>query len=281
MSGGQGPGSGGGLGGVRVDDPDGLLCVAVGNDRTEVGLLEDGEVLAHWQLTTREQRTADEWWVLLTGLLGGRLERLRGVAVASAVPAVLQQWRAMLDTRLAEVPCVVVEPGVRTGIPVRTENPREVGTDRVVDALAALRRYGAPVVVVHLGTATCLEVVTAAGVYVGGVIAPGAETSLEGLRRRAAQLREVELVRPPAVVARNTVEALQSGAVYGAAAMVDGLVARVLAEEGLAAADTRVVATGHLAHLVAPECASVTDHDPWLTLRGLELVHARNSHRRP
>jgi type III pantothenate kinase len=260
-----------------------VLCVDVGNDRTDLGLLADGEVRGHWQLTSSEHRTADEWWVLLTSLLDAddpdHLDSLAGVALASAVPAVQREWRAMLDDRLPDVPRTVVGPGVRTGIPVRAENPREVGADRVVDALAALRRHGAPVVVVHLGTATCIEVVSADGVYVGGVIAPGPQTSLEALGRRGAQLREVELVRPSRVVARNTVEALQSGVVFGAAAQVDGLVARALAEESIDPATVRVVATGHLAPLVAGECASVTDHDPWLTLRGLEIVHLRNAGR--
>ncbi|MCH1866130.1 type III pantothenate kinase [Nocardioides sp. CFH 31398] len=254
-----------------------VLCVDIGNDRTDLGLLADGEVLGHWRLTTSETRTADEWWVLVSGLLGDQRGLVGGAVVGSAVPAVLAEWRTMLEVHLADLPCVVVGPGVRTGIPVRTDNPREVGADRVADALAALTRYGAPVVVVHLGTATCLEVVTGEGTYVGGVIAPGVRTSLDALRLRAAQLREVELVRPDRVVGRNTVEALQSGVLYGAAAQVEGLVARVVAEQGLDPASTRVVATGHLAPLVVDDCACVTDHDPWLTLRGLELVHRRNS----
>ncbi|WP_299056509.1 type III pantothenate kinase [uncultured Nocardioides sp.] len=264
---------------AAADGP--VLCADIGNDRTDLGLLADGEVLGHWRLTSSEARTADEWWVLVSGLLAEQRSRVTGVVVGSAVPSILAEWREMLATHLADVPCVVVEPGVRTGIPVRTDNPREVGADRVADALAALTRYGAPVVVVHLGTATCLEVVTGEGTYVGGVIAPGLRTSLDGLRHRAAQLREVELVRPATVVGRNTVEALQSGVLYGAAAQVEGLVARVVAEQGLDPARTTVVATGHLAPLVVDDCSCVTDHDPWLTLRGLELVHRRNTGRRP
>jgi type III pantothenate kinase len=176
------------------------------------------------------------------------------------------------------VPSVVVEPGVRTGIPVLTDNPREVGTDRIVNALAVATRYGGPAVVVDFGgTATTFDVVNSADQYVGGAISPGIEISLEALERRGAQLRMVELRRPRSVIARNTVEALQSGMVFGVASSVDGIVARMVAELEVPVDEVTVVATGYLAELVYDECRCFTAHDPWLTLRGLELVYARNA----
>jgi type III pantothenate kinase len=172
---------------------------------------------------------------------------------------------------------VVVEPGVRTGVPVLTDNPREVGTDRIVNALAAATRYGGPAIVVDFGgTATTFDVVNSDGQYVGGAISPGIEISLEALERRGAQLRMVELRRPRSVIARNTVEALQSGMVFGVASQVDGIVARIIDELGVEASSVTVVATGYLTSLVYDECRCFTAHDPWLTLRGLEQVYARN-----
>lgn len=255
-----------------------LLAADIGNSHTALGLVADGAVGADWRVSTDERRTADEWAVLLRGLLGPQVDTVDGIAVCATVPAVLHEWRVMLARHFGTVPSLVVEPGVRTGIPVLVDNPREVGTDRILNALAAVRGYGAPAIVVDFGgTATTFDVVSPAGQYVGGSIAPGLELSLEALGRRGAQLRKVELVRPRSVIARNTVEALQSGMVFGAAAQVDGLVARLVAELGLDAdAAVRVIATGHLAELVLDECAAFTDHDPWLTLRGLEIAFRRN-----
>jgi len=183
----------------------------------------------------------------------------------------------MLARHFADVPCLVVEPGVRTGVPVLMDNPREVGTDRIINALAAVHEYGGPAIVVDFGgTATTFDVVSAQGQYVGGAIAPGIEISLEALGRRGAQLRKVELLRPRSVIAKNTVEALQSGMVFGVAAQVEGIVSRMVAELGADPADVSVVATGYLAPLVIGECQVFTDHAPWLTLRGLELAFERN-----
>lgn len=255
-----------------------LLCADIGNSHTVLGLLDGGEVLAHWRVASDERRTADEWGVVVRGLLretaaGGDLH---GVAVCATVPAVLHEWREMLDRQLGDLPHVIVEPGVRTGVKVRTDNPREVGADRIVNALAAAELYGGPTIVVDFGTATTFDVVDASGAYVGGAIAPGIDISLEALGRRGAQLRKVELRRPRTVIAKNTVEALQSGLVFGFASQVDGLVARMVDELGVGAADVRVVATGGLAPVVVDECRTVTEHQPWLTLLGLELVFDRN-----
>jgi type III pantothenate kinase len=175
------------------------------------------------------------------------------------------------------VPGVVLGPGVKTGLPVLVDNPREVGTDRIANSVAALELVGAPCVVVDLGTATTFDVVSAAGAYVGGVIAPGLEISVEALGQHGAQLRQVELVRPRGVVAKNTVEALQSGALYGCAGQVDGIVGRIAAELRVESSSLPVLATGVLAPIVIGECVTVTRHVPDLTLQGLRIVFDRNS----
>jgi len=254
-----------------------LLAVDIGNSHTVLGLLDGGDVSADWRVSTDDRRSADEWAVLLRGLLGGAIEEVDGIAVCSTVPAVLHEWREMLPRHFADVPAVVVEPGVRTGIPVLTDNPREVGSDRIVNALAAATEFGGPAIVVDFGgTATTFDVVNGAGQYVGGAISPGLEIALEALGQRGAQLRKVELARPRTVIAKNTVEALQSGMLFGVAAQVEGLVARMIEELGAVPDDVRVIATGYLADLVVDECGCFTDRAPWLTLRGLELVFERN-----
>lgn len=255
-----------------------LLAADIGNSHTVLGLLSDGVVLADWRVATDARRTSDDWAVLLKGLLGERLDSVSGVAVCATVPAVLHEWREMLERHLGDVPHVVVEPGVRTGIPVLMDNPREVGSDRILNALAAATELGGPAIVVDFGgTATTFDVVSPQGQYVGGAIAPGIEISLDALGRRGAQLRTVELLRPRSVIARNTVEALQSGMLFGVASQVEGIVARMIAELGVDTDDVHVIATGYLAPVVVDECRCFTHHFPWLTLRGLELVFDRNT----
>jgi type III pantothenate kinase len=255
-----------------------LLCADIGNSHTVLGLVESGVVEAEWRVATDERRTADEWAVLIRGLVGDALGQVDGIAVCATVPSVLHEWREMLTRHLGDVRAVVVEPGVRTGIPVLMDNPREVGSDRIVNALAAATDFGGPAIVVDFGgTATTFDVVSPQGQYVGGAISPGIEISLAALGRGGAQLREVELVRPRTVIAKNTVEALQSGLVFGVASQVEGVVARMIEELGADPAGVRVIATGYLAPLVADECRCFTDTAPWLTLRGLELVFERNA----
>jgi type III pantothenate kinase len=254
-----------------------ILAADIGNSHTQLGLIGDGEVSADWRVATVESRTADEWAVLIRGLLGEREDSVSGIVVCSTVPSALQEWRVMLADHFATLPSVVVEPGVRTGVPVLTDNPREVGTDRIVNALAAATRYGGPAVVVDFGgTATTFDVVSRKGQYVGGAIAPGIEISLDALARRGAQLRMVEMARPRSVIAKNTVEALQSGMVFGVASQVEGIVGRMIEELGEEPDDVHVIATGYLADLVVEECRCFTDFDNWLTIRGLELVFSRN-----
>lgn len=256
-----------------------LLCADIGNSHTTLGLVDDGVVVDHWRVATDERRTADEWGVLLKGLLSDSpvVGPIVGVAVCSTVPSVLHEWRDMLRQYYGDTQHVVVEPGVKTGVPVLMDNPREVGSDRIVNALAAAQLYDGPCIVVDFGTATTFDVVSARGEYIGGAISPGIDISLEALGRRGAQLRKVELLRPRTVIAKNTVEALQSGILYGFASQVDGIVGRMLDELGLAPGEANVVATGGLAPLVVEECVCFTDHQPWLTLLGLEIVFGRNT----
>ncbi|KRC54006.1 MULTISPECIES: type III pantothenate kinase [unclassified Nocardioides] len=255
-----------------------LLAADIGNAHTVLGLLEDGEVVADWRVSTNEHRTPDEWAVLLRGLLGRREAEVTGVAVCATVPSVLNAWREMLGGHFPDVPRVIVEPGIRTGVPIAVDNPREVGSDRIINALAAASDFGGPAVVVDFGgTATTFDVVDPAGRYVGGAITPGIEISLEALSRGGAQLRMVELVRPRGVIGKNTVEALQSGMVFGVASQVEGMVERLAAALDVPRDEVTVIATGYLAPLVLDECRCFTAHAPWLTLRGLGLVYARNA----
>ncbi len=255
-----------------------LLAVDIGNAHTVLGLVAGGEVAAQWRISTDERRTSDEWAVLVRGLLAGVSVKADGIVVCSTVPAVLHVWRDMVVEHFGDLPAVIVEPGVRTGVPVLMDNPREVGSDRIINALAAATLYGGPAIVVDFGgTATTFDVVSAKGQYIGGAISPGIEISLEALGRRGAQLRKVELQRPRTVIAKNTVEALQSGMVFGVASQVEGIVARMIGELGADSSDVRVIATGYLAPVVIDECACFSDHNPSLTLQGLEMVFQRNT----
>ena len=182
----------------------------------------------------------------------------------------------MCSKYYADLPVVVVEPGVRTGVPILTDNPKEVGSDRIINSLAAATHFGGPAIVVDFGTATTFDAVSRKGEYLGGAIAPGIEISVEALGARGAQLRKVELARPRSVVGRNTVEALQSGILYGFAGQVDGIVHRMASELADDPNDVTVIATGGLAPLVLEEAETIDAHDPWLTLRGLKLVFDRN-----
>ena len=249
-----------------------LLTIDVGNTNTVLGLFDGPDLVQSWRIKTDANTTADEMILTFRGLLAGQ-PALTGISLCSTVPAVLHEMRLMLDRYFSAVDTVIVEPGVKTGVPVVTDNPREVGADRIVNTLAVFERYGGPAIVVDFGTSTNLDVVSARGEFLGGALAPGIQISLDALAARAAQLRKVELIRPRSAIGRNTVEALQSGALYGFAGQVDGLVRRIVAELGEVEA---VVATGGLAEIVVAESETITDHDPFLTLHGLRLVFDRN-----
>ena len=246
-----------------------LLVVDVGNSTTAVGLVSDDRVAQRWRLSTIAERTADEYRLLFSGLLASSELSLEGAAISSVVPAATAAVQVAARD-MVDGPVVVVGPGVRTGIAIHTDNPREVGADRVVNAVAAVERYGAPVVVVDFGTATTVDVVGAAGDYLGGMIAPGLEVSMDGLVGHTAALRRVELVAPPRVIGRNTVTAIQSGLLYGHAGMIDRAIEMISAE---IAARPSVVATGGLAPVVAPLCRAEIIVDDSLTLEGLRIIY--------
>ncbi|QVQ55028.1 type III pantothenate kinase [Spiractinospora alimapuensis] len=206
----------------------------------------------------------------------GQGEEIHGIALCATVPPVQHEMREMFHRHYPGVPAVVVEPGVRTGVPIRVDNPKEVGSDRIVNTLAAVRQFGGPCVIVDFGTATIFDAVSAKGEYLGGAIAPGIDISVEALSQRGSQLHMVEIVKPRSSIAKSTAEALRSGIVFGFAGQVDGLVERMARELG-APEDVTVVATGDLASIVVHECRRVDVHEPWLTLNGLRLVYERNA----
>jgi len=253
-----------------------LLAIDVGNTETLIGVFADDELRWHWRMATRPERTADE----LALLFGGFLElegltfarEISGVAMASVVPRQTQALREMVRRSFGFSP-VVVEPGTKTGMPILYDNPREVGADRIANAVAAYAKWGGPCIVVDFGTATNFDVVSPTGEYLGGVLAPGLQVSADALFARTARLPRVELVAPRSVVAKNTVESLQAGLIFGTADMIDGLVGRIQADVGIG----EVIATGGLAPIVVKESRTITQHEPWLTLEGLRLIHALNS----
>jgi type III pantothenate kinase len=255
-----------------------LLAVDVGNSNTVLGLFQGDALVQHWRISTDVARTPDEVALLFQGLLGfaglSFTHNIHGVVLSSVVPSFTETMREMVS-RYFPFPPVVIEPGIRTGIPLRYENPREIGADRIVNAVAAYELYGGPAIVVDFGTATSFDAVSAKGEFVGGAIAPGINTSTEALIQKAARLPRVETPpRPPAAIGRTTIAALQSGIVYGFAGQVDAIVARIAAE---LEPDPAVVATGGLAPAVLAACSSIRHHDEWLTLKGLELIWQRNA----
>jgi type III pantothenate kinase len=250
-----------------------LLAVDVGNTNTVLGLFDGTDLIQSWRVTTHARATGDEMALTYQGLLAQQ-PSVSGLAICSTVPSVLHEMRPMIAASFAEIPVVIVEPGTKTGVPVLTDNPKEVGADRIVNTLAAHQQYGGPCIVVDFGTSTNLDVVSEKGEFLGGALAPGIDISLEALSNRAAQLRKVEVLKPRSPIGKNTVEALQSGAVYGFAGQVDGLVDRIIDEIGPV---TAVVATGGLATVVIGESETITHHDPHLTLTGLRMVFERNT----
>lgn len=264
-----------------------LLAIDVGNTQTVVGVYDPAAgcgsgaavgLVDHWRLSTDGDRTADEHGIVVRSLLdsiGIDLETdVSGVAVCSGVPRILSSLREMVG-RYLPVEALVIEPGVRTGMPILYDNPKEVGADRIANAVAAYDLYGGPTVVVDFGTGNNFDVISEAGEFIGGAIAPGIEISLDALFGRAAALRAVELVEPRSVIGKSTVESIQSGTLYGFTAMIDGMNARFLAELG----EANVVATGGLAPLIAPVSDTIEHVEPFLTLHGLRIVHGRNRDR--
>ena len=252
-----------------------LLAVDTGNTQTVLGLFDGAGLVSHWRMSTNPDRTSDEHALVISQLLdleGIPDDAVTGIAISSTVPSVTATLRTMTE-RWFPVPTVVLEPGVRSGVAILADNPKEVGPDRIANTVAVVSLFGGPAVVVDFGTSTNFDVVSARGEYLGGAIVPGIEISLDALFARAAALHRVELVEPRSVIGRTTVECIQSGALYGYTDLVDGMCRRIEAEIG----ECTVVATGGLSGLISPLSDTIDHHEPWLTLHGLRLVFERNT----
>jgi type III pantothenate kinase len=252
-----------------------LIAIDAGNTHTVVGLFEGDELVDHWRIATNAERTSDEHALIVAQFLaqhGAGFDDVEGMVVSSTVPRLTAVLRILAERYLSVAP-VVLEPGTRSGIPILYDNPRQVGPDRIANAVAAWERYGGPTIMVDFGTATTVDAISSKGEYLGGSILPGIEISLDALFTRAAALSWVELVKPRRVIGKTTAESVQSGVLYGFAAAVDGLVRRFEAELG----QCTVVSTGGLAELMTPLSATIAQHDQWLTLRGLRLIHTMNT----
>ncbi len=253
-----------------------LLAINANNTNIKLALYRDRAQVASWRIATVSDRTADEYAMLWQQLLesrGARFADVTGAAIACVVPALVETLRRLCAEYLHVTP-IEVGPGIRTGMRILYDDPRDVGADRIANAIAVYEKFGGPAIVVDLGTATTFSVVSANGDFLGGAIAAGISTSMEALVAHAAQLRTVELTRPAHVIARNTVTAMQSGILYGFTDLVDGLIDRMRKELGGRAT---VVATGGFAELIAPECRCVDHIDPLLPLDGLRILYERNS----
>lgn len=252
-----------------------LLAIDVGNTQTVIGLFDETALLYHWRIATNPERTSDEHALLVSEFLHFRDIALTtkgmAAAISSVVPRVTAALRDMTEEWFGTQP-VVIEPGTRTGMPILYDNPKEVGADRIANAVGAYDLYGGPCLVVDFGTATTVDAVSSKGEYLGGAIFPGIEISLDALFGRAAGLRRVELVEPRNVIGKNTVESVQSGVVYGFADQVDGLCSRFEHELG----DCAIIATGGLGGLITPLSTKIQVYEPWLTLHGLRLIWERN-----
>lgn len=254
-----------------------LLTIDVGNTNTVLGVFEGKVLVRSWRVKTDARNTSDELWLQFGALVADY--EITGLAICSTVPATLRELRTMITAYFPDIRVTIVEPGIKTGVPLLVDNPKEIGADRIVNTLAAhtLFPHG-PAIVVDFGTSTNLDVVSDKGEFLGGALAPGIEISVDALAARAAQLRKVELVRPRSVIGKNTVEALQSGTIYGFAGLVDGLVFRITAElQQSYSQSPTVIATGGLAPLVLGISETIAHHEPDLTLIGLRLIHERNA----
>ncbi len=251
-----------------------LLAVDAGNTQTVVGLFDGAKLIDHWRIATSAERSSDEHALLIGQFLsqrGASFGDVIGMAVSSTVPRLTAVLREMAE-RYLDVPLVVLEPGTRSGMPILYDNPREVGSDRIANAVAAYDLYGGPTIVVDFGTATTVDATSSEGEYLGGAILPGIEISVDALAERAAALPRVRLVTPRRVIGKSTVESIQSGVAYGFASAVDGLCRRFEAELG----ECTVVATGGLGGLVSALSERIRHVEPWLTLHGLRLIYDRN-----
>jgi type III pantothenate kinase len=251
-----------------------LLCIDIGNTNTVLATFDDDRLVHSWRIKTDSHSTGDEMGLLYRGLLAGDAVDITGVCACSTVPAALRSLRSMLARYYSSVPTLIVEPGVKTGVQLAIDNPKEVGSDRVVNTLAAFTIFGGPSIVVDIGTTMTFDVISARGEFLGGAFTPGIEISFDALAARAAQLRKVEAAKPRSVIGRNTVECLQAGMYFGYAGLVDRIVDRMTEELGPVKA---VIGTGGLAPVVIDECRTITHHEPMITLIGLRMVFERNA----
>ena len=252
-----------------------LLAVDVGNTQTHLGAFEGEQLVEHWRFQTRAGATGDELAERIGGLLAlGEigLDEIDAVCVSSVVPPLGTQYEQLTE-RYLEAECLTVGPGIKTGMAIRIDNPTEVGADRLVNSIAAYERFQAACVVVDFGTGINVDVVSAEGEYLGGAIGPGLEISLSALIERAARITRIDLAAPETAIGRSSIAAIQSGFVFGFAGLIDGLVRRIEAELG----EASLLATGGLAHVVVPFTETIDEVDDMLTLKGLRLIHERNS----
>jgi type III pantothenate kinase len=253
-----------------------LLAIDVGNTHIMLGVYQEEKILIYWRLATRRESTEDELGMIVKNLLHNSrlsLKDIKAVAISSVVPQLMYSLERM-SIKYFEVDPLIIGPGVKTGLNIVTDNPREVGADRIVNAVAALDLYGGPLVIVDFGTATTFCAISGKGDYLGGAIAPGIGISMEALFDRAAKLPRVEVIRPGRVIGRDTITSMQSGIVYGFVGQVDGIVRRMVEEiEG----NPLVVATGGFALLIARESETIVKVNPLLTLEGLRIISSRNS----